>query len=564
MGSENMTGTIKKNRLIGLIKGIGLKIYEVFKDYPVTMLGIIVAALLGAILEEVYNNNTEEILEKIMVFCLITSGQTIMYEEVFKKKIPVRVIGSIVSAIISFVFVMIFSHEGETLWGADTDLVSETAVRFLCPYLTVLIGLAIYHMFKRLEQDFEVYCTKAFLELIRATVVYFLFAVGLGIIVFIFNELIYDTDDFIWQLELFLAGGIYVPMCLKAISGKNERPGKFARLCIMYVMQSMLLIAFLIIYVYIVKLFISDETPSNSVFGILAFLFSIGMPVWTLIHGVIREDQGSKFSEYIPFLFVPFVLLQCWSMGIRIKAYGITTSRYFGIVLIIGEIIYITLYVLQMIKKKDFLSKIIFVIMILTVFSILIPATNFQDAVIRSQTKRLEELLSKEHESESMKSAIYSAYNAIERAGYKGEKTLEIKYTREQMKEIEGYSGYRYYDPEVYVYSKKCELDDLDVSGFKKITYVVGKPGNAATCYLYRGNTETNRPEFGIMVDLSGYVQSIIDDMDHKETQFSLQGREIIKIDDNTSLYIRSLEFRYNENSMKVSQIELNGYLLER
>ena len=64
MESENMTGTIKKNRLIGLIKGIGLKIYEVFKDYPVTMLGIIVAALLGAILEEVYNNNTEEILEK--------------------------------------------------------------------------------------------------------------------------------------------------------------------------------------------------------------------------------------------------------------------------------------------------------------------------------------------------------------------------------------------------------------------------------------------------------------------------------------------------------------------
>ena len=163
-----------------------------------------------------------------------------------------------------------------------------------------------------------------------------------------------------------------------------------------------------------------------------------------------------------------------------------------------------------------------------------------------------------------MKSAIYSAYNAIERAGYKGEKTLEIKYTREQMKEIEGYSGYRYYDPEVYVYSKKCELDDLDVSGFKRITYVVGKPGNAATCYLYRGNTETNRPEFGIMVDLSGYVQSIINDMDHKETQFSLQGREIVKIDDNTSLYIRSLEFRYNENSLKVSQIELNGYLLER
>ena len=52
--------------------------------------------------------------------------------------------------------------------------------------------------------------------------------------------------------------------------------------------------------------------------------------------------------------------------------------------------------------------------------------------------------------------------------------------------------------------------------------------------------------------------------MDHKETQFSLQGREIVKIDDNTSLYIRSLEFRYNENSLKVSQIELNGYLLER
>ncbi|MBP5745631.1 MAG: hypothetical protein J6W58_04945, partial [Lachnospiraceae bacterium] len=242
----------KQNRILQALSRLGARIYEVFKDYPATMIAIIAAAFLGAVLagDNIFSDDYEEEVIRIIGFFLIFSLQAIMYEEVFKNKLKIRIAGYAISSVLSFVFMYIFSYEDKILFGASIDTVIEICARILFVYGVIMTGCAIYHMFRRLEEDFEIYCTKAFLELLKASVVYGLFAIGLGIIVFIFNELIYDTDDFVWQLELFLAGGIYTPMCIKAISSKNERAGKFARFCIMYVLFPMLLIALPKIYIY--------------------------------------------------------------------------------------------------------------------------------------------------------------------------------------------------------------------------------------------------------------------------------------------------------------------------
>ncbi|MBR6147829.1 MAG: DUF4153 domain-containing protein [Lachnospiraceae bacterium] len=577
MDTQEIKTDKKQNRILKALSRLGAHIYEVFKDYPATMIAIIAAAFLGAILagDNMIADDYEEEVVRIIGFFLIFSFQAIMYEEVFKNRLKIRIAGYALSSVISFVSVYILSYEDEILFGTSADTVREISARILFVYGVVMTGCAVYHMFKRLEEDFEVYCTKAFLELIKASVVYGLFAIGLGIIVFIFNELIYDTDDFVWQLELFLAGGIYTPMCIKAISSKNERAGKFARLCITYVLFPMLLIALAIIYIYIVKIFVTDTVPSNRVFDILAFLFSIGMPVWTMLHALLdktgqteeKQQKGfSKAAVFIPYAFIPFIILQCWSIGIRIKDYGFTTSRYSAVVLIIAEIIYFILYAIHHRGKKHAISWILFALMAISFLAIIMPGTSYDDVVIRSQTKRIEKMIDNKKLTDKEKSAIKSAYRAIDRVGYKGENALNKRFSKAQIDEIKEYSDYNdWHSDKIYPYYSNSHVS-IDISEYSKLTSASSTDNRSGlSTYEYEIMTINKDKERQLYkVDISKIIEWIDANGEKGSRDLDLTGREKIRIDDRRDFFITRLNMTYDLETKEAQYVSLDGYILER
>ncbi|MBP5282481.1 MAG: DUF4153 domain-containing protein, partial [Lachnospiraceae bacterium] len=344
---------MEKIRFTDRIKSLAKRIIDVFREYPVTMICIMLAALVGTILIPIHDRDLEQNFERVIFFFLLTAMQAIAYEEIVPQKKPIRITGYIVSVLLSILNVYVLSYDRETFLGIDNNIVCEIFAKTLLVYGVIMIGLSIHHMFRRTEEDFEIYATKAFLEFLKATVVYGLFALGLALVIWVFNELIYQTDYLLEMVELFLAGGIYVPMCLKAISSKHDEPGKFSRFCILYVLQPLQLAAFAIIYMYIIKIFVTREDPANKIFLILACLFAIGMPIWTLVHG-LKQEKGilPKISIFLPYAFIPFLALQIWSIAIRIRAYGMTIDRYTCVVLVICEILYLALYAIQHIGKK--------------------------------------------------------------------------------------------------------------------------------------------------------------------------------------------------------------------
>ena len=577
MDTQEIKSDKKQNRILKALSRLGAHIYEVFKDYPATMIAIIAAAFLGAILagDNMIADDYEEEVVRIIGFFLIFSFQAIMYEEVFKNRLKIRIAGYAISSVISFVSVYILSYEDEILFGTSADTVREISARILFVYGVVMTGCAVYHMFKRLEEDFEVYCTKAFLELLKASVVYGLFAIGLGIIVFIFNELIYDTDDFVWQLELFLAGGIYTPMCIKAISSKNERAGKFARLCITYVLFPMLLIALAIIYIYIVKIFVTDTVPSNRVFDILAFLFSIGMPVWTMLHALLdrngqteeKQQKGfSKVAVFIPYAFIPFIILQCWSIGIRIKDYGFTTSRYSAVVLIIAEIIYFILYAIHHRGKKHAISWMLFALMAISFLAIIMPGISYDDVVIRSQTKRIEKMIDNKKLTDKEKSAIKSAYRAIDRVGYKGENALNKRFSKAQIDEIKEYSDYNdWHSDRIYPYYSNSHVS-IDISEYSRLTSASSTDNRSGlSTYEYEIMTiNTDKERQLYKVDISKIIEWIDANGEKGSRDLDLTGREKIRIDDRRDFFITRLNMTYDLETKEAQYVSLDGYILER
>ena len=158
---------------------------------------------------------------------------------------------------------------------------------------------------------------------------------------------------------------------------------------------------------YIIKIIFLRDIPSNLIFRILSALFIIGLPVWTMILSFKENTTLDKINRKLPLLFIPFIILQIYSIGTRILSNGITELRYLCLMLIIFEIVYIIIYL----TKKEKVSRILLVFLALTVISTIAPYINMFTISNLSQYNNLKIYKQKTEYSEEEKTKIYGAYN---------------------------------------------------------------------------------------------------------------------------------------------------------
>ncbi len=563
-----------KNRLDSLkekIKKLLSGLADVFRDYPLTMAMILVAALSSAILLHIdHKDSMKEYCEMVMQFAFWMAAQCFVIEEIFRKKLIPKICGIVFAILYASAFDYINFTKKVTVFGINLEIIKEIHLKVCVVYGVLLFAAVIFHLFKRLKEDFEAYCTGSFLTLLKSYVIYGLFAAGLAVILYIFNELIFDTGDLIECSEAFLATGFIAAMTIRALSSEHEKPGRFARICVMYALLPMLLIAFAIIYIYMIKIFVLNEIPSNSVFRILSGLFSVGVPIWTMAHVMGNDVKGlKKISFIVPYVFIPFIFLQCWSLGIRIKQYGLTESRYSGIILIIVEVLYFIVYTIGRIIKKDLIFIMLFVLMILAPVCAFVPHICYDDAVIDSQMKRIKNIISMENISPSDGRQLISAYNEIKNTGYKGKKTAETAFSESEKKIIQEHRN----DPD-YSYSSTAymsddrALADLDISAYGRISetgFIHWEYGdiNDRPYDLEFSTLSDNSPVYTI--NLEGLAKSAVSQYEAgKEYEFELGNYRLMKIDDKNDLYIKEITVIYNEEEPEEMEIKISGYVLER
>ncbi|MBO4375230.1 MAG: DUF4153 domain-containing protein [Lachnospiraceae bacterium] len=546
---------------------------DVIKDYPFTMAMILIAALFVALeLHVGYQDKMREPFERIMQYAFCMAAQCFVFEEIFRKKLIPRIGSFVFAALFSFTFVYLASYKEETLFGLSSRMIGDIWAKIWVVYGIIIFSLAIFHIFRRLSEDFESYCTRSFLVLLRSYVLYGIFAAGLAVILYIFNELIISTGDLLECSEAFLATGFITAMTIRALTVRHEKPGRFAKICVMYALLPLLLIAYAIIYMYMIKIFVTDDVPSNSVFSILTGLFALGVPIWTMAHD-IGEDGNimKKISVFVPYVYIPFIFLQCWSLGIRIRQYGLTTQRYSGIVLIVFEVIYFVLYLIGQLKKKDIIFMLLFAFIIIAPICAFVPRISFDDAVIRSQLKRAKDILALEKIDAHDGRELSSAYNEIRNLSYKGEKTAEKSFSEKELSII---NEHRKNDTEAYsrrVYMRDdCRIDELDITEYKRIHetgYISWEYGDIKdrpyeVCILSADDGNENHEYYINLQKLAEYAVSEYD-AGH-EYDFSLGKYRFLKINNDCDLFIKEITVIYDETEPEKMEINLNGYVLER
>ncbi|SDB43667.1 protein of unknown function [Pseudobutyrivibrio sp. YE44] len=452
--------------------------------------------------------------------------------------------------------------------------------RVLFCVLVTIVGLTIFYFFKRSGQSFESYLAKAFCGLMKAELVYGIVAIGTLVILWAFDTLIIDTSaiDLIERIEILLIALVQFPCAVSGLS-KTEAPlGKFAKVLLSYVFTILTAIAFVIIYIYIIKILVTWTFPSNQVFTILAALFSGGVIVWTMAQGCC-DDSMVKPLKVMPLLFLPFIVLQIMCLTMRVQAHGFTDSRYFGLALIVAEIVYFIIYIINLIQKKEIMFFGIFIVVVGSYLVYLVPGINVASVVTTSQAKIIEKYLAKgESASPEEKEAAYSAYFEIETEVGLSPMRYIASLSEEQKQQLEEYSKSNEpasaYKDTFYI-SANADVSKYDVEGYNNM-YIIYRDyeseDDILECEIDKVPIYVDENIVGT-VDLSEAIDQLLklekngDGYDSEQTSKIINQTFGVKDEQGNvigQLVIRwiNIEGEYSITN-KVTELSIEGYYLE-
>ncbi|MBT7736511.1 DUF4153 domain-containing protein [Candidatus Peregrinibacteria bacterium] len=289
------------------------------------------------------------------------------------------------------------------LWG-----LSSVLFVFVSPYLCR----------KKDVEDFWQYATKVFGRIILTMGFFALMYFGIILLIasvdYLFDLSI--NEELYLDVFFILSGIVGQLFFLSGIPNKYDKLDKEYPAGLKFIIQYLLvplIIAYLIVlYAYAGSIVFTWEWPKGGV-AIWIILFCTG-GVFTYFFSHSLKEVFYKyvdvFRKYLYYLIVPLTVVLFFAVGMRIADYGVTESRYYGIIFGIWLFIISGYYISSEKKDLRFFPVTLIIVMLLSSCG---PVSAFSISK-NSQTKQLKGLL-----EEDMKEATYEdQYRASDIIGY--------------------------------------------------------------------------------------------------------------------------------------------------
>ena len=341
----------------------------------------------------------------------------------------------------------------------------------------------------------------------------------------------------------------------------------------------------------------TQEVPSNEIFGICASLFAIGMPIWMMASGFV-EEKTSRYAKLISitkYIYAPFILLEIYSMSVRVKAYGLTEQRYAAWMFVLLQIIYIlwekiyALYAGQTDRKKTYTNQadtgytgtehaneinqtktqinwhyenLIPVLVGFLFVGLLLPFGNAQYLSYQSQKSRLV----KNRTSDMGEAA--KAYDYLKTNAY-GRRYLDNYLTEAEQDEL--HNMLYDWDSEdqwksVYFYADPMEEGGLTIRGYEKIYGVEEHWRDESSVQEYESKTITAGDNVYANVDLTSCISYYKDLEDENENQVVDEKDKVyeIQISDTEKLIVTYISFEIDDEQTMIKRMFIKGYMLTK
>ena len=319
-------------KIIKGIAGIARSIKSAYKRFPLPLILAALSGVLLIILNEIgYNENApgENISRLIMVFMLgvpITLSIKLIWERRGEAKPALRLSAYGLSALFLTMYYFLLLRELEMV-----SIVRYAAISFMF----YLIAACITCWFGR--KNYEMYIIRIFSRFLITGIFALVMFLGVaGILASIDGLLEINVPSKAYLYTFYVIGTFFVPSYAFAgipLSCSELDEAKYPKsLCVLllYIMVPIISAYTAILYLYFVKVLVERTWPQGMVGNLVLWYSLVSIVVIFFMTPVIQEKKWVKgFVFWFTKLILPCIIILFISMGIRIKAYGVTESRYF-------------------------------------------------------------------------------------------------------------------------------------------------------------------------------------------------------------------------------------------
>lgn len=373
------------------------------KKYKIESIGALLFSILFAIAFDTDKSQPRVLFESIVIFSFVAIGTFLVdkifsiYENEIKQKLGnrehsfkmIKIISYIVVVAVEYLFyiwsfyLMSISNaaSGNAINFTSTDYESiRSMIMSASIVLTMFTLCVIYFVIKEKRISLKEYLLKLFMNSIFVFIISLIVLAGIFVL-YMICEILLGTIPYFSRIIVFLLSMIYSMGLFVSIENVEGKESLFSKILVRYIMQIMVFIGFIIFYIYLIKIVIRLELPSNQVFAVCTSLFTIGLSTSLMSLGINEESKYNAAIKFLPIAFIPALILQIISITLRIGQHGMTTNRYFGIMLIIFEIVYLVFYIFDEILKKEKvkIEKVLLIASLLIFISCFVPKINMYE-----------------------------------------------------------------------------------------------------------------------------------------------------------------------------------------
>lgn len=532
-----------------------------FKQIYIRYAASIFCVFIIAVVSIIANQKKGFDIESIVTVCSIWLAGNFLVESLWKKTAEEAQKNKrkwLIGYGVTFVIAIVFENLSEILKAQKADIPNLIFESILYFYIACTVLLAIYVLLRQQQLDLPHCIGRIIFALLRAVGVYLVLNIAVILILEIIDALLVDIDTFRVELniQLLLSALAYFPTCLLAVSDTSEDNAAFTKKFVSYVLLPCVWIAMFVIYLYVVKIFVTQEVPSNEIFSICASLFAIGMPIWMMASGFVEENSSryKKLIHITKYIYAPFILLEIYSMSVRVKAYGLTEQRYAAIMFILLQIIYI-------LWNRHY-ENLILVFVGCLLIGLLLPFGNASYLSYQSQKNRFVK------NQTSDKEVAAEAYDYLRENAY-GRRYIKTNLTEAEQDELHNMLYDRDSEDQwksVYFNAYPIEEGGLTIRGYEKIYGVDEHWRDECSVQEYESKTITAGDNVYEGVDLTSCISYYKDLEDKNENQVVDEKDKVyeIQISVTEKLIVTYISFEIDDEQTMIKRMFIKGYMLTK
>lgn len=480
-------------KIINMLKSFIASLYASLKRFPIAIGLSTSAAILMMILTnnaQTFSRATEELLGRIIMTLALGIPVSLCSKLIFERKKGIRLVVKAVIYILEALCLVLYF----LFFLKELEMVSVT--RYIALTLSFyLIAMFIPYFYRR--NGFELYVIKLMTRFFTAVIYSIVLFLGIAAILFTIDKLLEIRVDErvyldfwigiigIFAPSFFLAG---VPLYEEQFEERNYP--KLLKVLLLYIVMPIIAVYTAILYIYFAKIIATLQWPAGLVAHLVLWYSAICAVVIFFISPLIDESKWARsFSFLLPKVIIPLIIMMFFSVGIRVKAYGITENRYFVIALglwALGIMLY-----LNFAKYKR--NIIILIALSAIAFLAVVGPWSSYSVSKFSQNQRFEGILSRygmirdnaivkpaQEVSEVDKKEISAILGYFSRSHTLDDvKYLPKEFTLDKMEAVLGFANmeYSYYNNgrRHFVYSSNMMQAPLDIRGYSYIFMANGK-----------------------------------------------------------------------------------------